>query len=183
MTDWKAILTATVPGAHAPIIAGFAISLPDVIEKYQINTKLRQAHFFAQTCFESWYLRTTTELASGRAYEGRRDLGNTHPGDGERFRGRGLIQVTGRANYFRAGGELGQDFIAHPEKLASFPWAALSAGQHWRDHNINAAADRDDVREVTRLVNGGGNGLAERGNLLVKFKRALGHIAPDGTAI
>lgn len=174
MTDWTAILRAGCPHGSPAILAGFAQELPDLTVKYSITTPLRQAHFLAQCCWESGHLTTTTELDSGREYDGRRDLGNTHPGDGPKFKGRGLIQNTGRANYAALGAKLGQNFLVNTPLLAQFPWAALAAGQYWHDRNINAAADRDDIVAVTKLVNGGKNGLAGREALLHPFKHALG---------
>jgi hypothetical protein len=115
----------------------------------------------------------TTEFASGAAYEGRRDLGNTQKGDGVRFKGRGLIQLTGRSNYAKYGNILGADLVGNPPSAAEFPWAALTAGVYWRDRNINSKADRDDVVGVTKLVNGGTNGLSDRRTMLANAKRVL----------
>jgi putative chitinase len=174
MTDWAKILKAGCPQGNASIIAGFALSLPDIVEKYAINTPLRQAHFLAQTAWESDYFLTTTEYASGHAYEGRHDLGNIRPGDGVKYKGRGLIQITGMSNYAKVGKELGRDFTANPGLLATFPFAAESAALFWRDHGINQFADRDDCGRVTRMINGGLNGFAGRQRLTAQFKHALG---------
>jgi putative chitinase len=133
-----------------------------------INTPLRLCHFMAQLCHESASFQVTREFASGEAYEGRRDLGNTHPGDGPRYRGRGLIQTTGRANYRQATTAIRKldatapDFEADPVKLEEFPWALLAGIIYWQSRDINSAADRDDVVRVTKLINGGTRGLAER---------------------
>lgn len=93
---------------------------------------------------------------------GLRNLGNTQPGDGYRFRGRGLKQLTGRDNYKRAGQALGEDFITHPERLLMPVNAALSAGWFWSAHGLNQAADRGDVLAMTKIINGGTNGLDKR---------------------
>ncbi len=106
--------------------------------------------------------RTTTEYASGAAYNGRRDLGNTQPGDGPRFKGRGLIQLTGRANYANVGRLLGQDLVSNPASVATFPLALTVSGIYWRTRpidgnrnvHLNDAADQNDVIKVTRNVNG-----------------------------
>ncbi|NCC41627.1 MAG: hypothetical protein EOM21_19850, partial [Gammaproteobacteria bacterium] len=101
--------------------------------KYAISTPLRIAHFLGQTGHESGKGKYTEELASGRAYEGRRDLGNTQRGDGVKFKGRGLIQVTGRYNVTRYARYLGRlDLIADPEPLALPEYACDSAGWYWR---------------------------------------------------
>ena len=96
---------------------------------------------------------------------GRKNLGNTDPGDGWRFRGRGLKQLTGRDNYQRCGTALAEDFITDPERLLMPINAALSAGWFWSTHGLNAAADRGDVHTMTKLVNGGVNGLDKRAEL------------------
>ena len=174
MTDWAKILHDGCPQGHSSIIAGFALSLPDIVEKYAINTPLRQAHFLAQTAWESDHFLTTTEYASGHAYEHRADLGNTRAGDGMKYKGRGLIMVTGLSNYARVGKELGRDFVANPALLATFPFAAQAAALFWRDRDINKFADRDDCGRVTRMINGGLNGFAGRLQMTAKFKHALG---------
>ena len=89
-------------------------------------------------------------------------LGNTQPGDGARFIGRGLKQLTGRDNYTRCGQALGEDFVSHPERLAMPVNAALSAGWFWHTNGLNEIADRGDVVELTLRVNGGRNGLVQR---------------------
>jgi putative chitinase len=95
-------------------------------------------------------------------YEGRADLGNVQAGDGFRFRGRGLIQTTGRDNYQRTGDALGVDLIAEPERLAEPELAARSAAWFWQSHGLNELADGGDIVKITRRVNGGTNGLDDR---------------------
>jgi putative chitinase len=99
---------------QAAIIAGIGAGLAPSLARYAIDTPLRVAHFLAQTAHESDGFCTTEEYADGRAYEGRRDLGNVEPGDGPRFKGRGLIQLTGRMNYACTGRELGLDLVDEP---------------------------------------------------------------------
>ena len=157
-------------------IAAIGPLMPSALNSYAINTPLRQAHFLAQVCEESYALSDMREEASGREYEGRvKSLGNTEPGDGVRFRGRGLIQVTGRANYSKLGDELGLDLLSNP-KVAEEPLTAVySACQYWTDHHLNAFADKDDIKGITRRVNGKRLlGLKERNAYLVKAKALLG---------
>ena len=110
------------------------------------------------------------ELASGQAYEGRTDLGNTQPGDGKRFKGRGPIQITGRANYRHFGRKIGIEIERHPE-IAAVPSIGLHlALEYWRSRNLNALADADDIEGITRKINGGLNGFADRKAHLAKIK-------------
>lgn len=141
--------------------------------EYNINTPLRQAHFLAQIAHESDRFNALEEYASGAAYEGRDDLGNIYPGDGVRFKGRGLIQITGRTNYERCGKALGVDLIKNPKRLSDPDLACRSAGWFWETNRLNPDADQDDVRTVTRIINGGYNGLQDRINLLVAAKKVL----------
>lgn len=131
----------------------------------EINTPLRQAHFLAQLGHESGSFRFPEEIADGSQYEGRADLGNSQPGDGKRFKGRGLIQITGRANYIAYGKARNRDFITgdNPRLLATDPTlAADCSGWYWTSRGLNPIADQDDVRRVTLKINGGFNGLDDR---------------------
>jgi predicted chitinase len=171
--DWASIIRAICPHGRAEIVAGAAAAMPRMIEIASLTTPRRQSHFLSQIAHESDGMATTVEYASGAAYEGRKDLGNTKPGDGMRFKGRGLIQLTGRANYMAYGFELGIDLVGKPELAAQFPAAALTAALYWRKRGINAPADRDDLEAVTRKINGGLNGIADRRAYLASAKRAL----------
>jgi len=155
------------------IISALAPHLSRVLAEYGITTRLRVAHWLAQICHESAGLRTTEEFASGAAYEGRKDLGNTHPGDGIRYKGRGLIQLTGRANYRAIGARLGVDLERHPERAAEPVLSLRIACEYWDSRNINRHADADDLIAVTRAVNGGLNGLEDRRRYLARAKAAL----------
>jgi putative chitinase len=140
----------------------FLTPINAAMAEFQINVPARQAAFLAQLAHESGQLLYVRELASGAAYEGRKDLGNTEPGDGIRFKGRGLIQITGRANYAKCGDALGYDLVANPEFLESAVLACRSAAWFWRSHGLNELADAGDQISVTRRINGGTNGLADR---------------------
>ena len=159
-----------------PRIVDGIINYQSFIAQGGIDTPLRLCHFMAQLAHESAHFGTTREFASGEDYEGRQDLGNTQRGDGRRYRGRGLIQTTGRANYQAATTDIRKmfadapDFEADPEALEDFPWALLSGISYWRRKGINRHADRDDVRAVTRAVNGGLRGFDDRKRYLAKAK-------------
>jgi len=153
-------------------------SLMQAMKDFGIDTPLRQAHFLAQIMHESGGLRYTKELwgptDAQKRYEGRKDLGNTEPGDGFKFRGRGLIQTTGRANYERVGKALGFNLINNPDGLADVSLACRSAAYFWYDNDLNDLADHDDIVRVTRRVNGGKNGLEDRTKYLTRAKKLLG---------
>lgn len=145
--------------------------------EFDINTPLRKAAFLAQIGHESGGLHWLVELwgpsIAQQHYEGRDDLGNTVPGDGLRFRGRGLLQITGRANYLATGKALGFDLIANPEKLAEPELASRSAAWWWRNHGCNEFADRQQFVLLTRRINGGTNGLDDRQRLYQAAKDVL----------
>lgn len=173
MRDWAKIIKTMAPNAAGWIVLGLVDAMPAVIEHAKLTTDLRLAHFLAQLAHESAGFRTTEEYASGAAYEGRRDLGNVKPGDGRRYKGRGLIQVTGRANYRRMSRALAIDVEANPELLRRFPSAALTAAIFWDDHRLNDYADADNIMTITRRINGGTNGLDDRKLYLARAKRVL----------
>ena len=158
-------------------IQRFGHHLQNTLRKYDINTPRRTAHFLAQVGHESARLHYTEEIASGEAYEGRADLGNTEEGDGKRFKGRGLIQLTGRANYESYGNAIGLELTKNEN------WNAVSkdprlatdvAGWFWNRHGLNKHADDDEVRTITRAINGGYNGLEDRKTILNRAKSVLG---------
>lgn len=135
-----------------------------------LYNELRFAHFIAQLTHESGNFRYMEEIASGTAYEGRKDLGNVIAGDGVKFKGRGPIQLTGRANYQKYGRALGIDFESHPELVAIPSIGLLVACKFWTNNGLNELADRDDLLTITRRINGGTNGLVERKANLAKIK-------------
>ena len=166
-------LQKILPYAHANA-ANFIAPLNAAMAEYEINTQQRQAAFIAQLGHESAQFRYVREIASGAAYEGRKDLGNTQPGDGVRFKGRGLIQITGRTNYAACAAALGIDCVAHPELLELPVNAARSAGWFWSTHGLNELADKHDMYGITRRINGGSNGLSDRLALYEKAQQVLG---------
>lgn len=144
-----------------------------MLDAYKVNTALRIEHFLAQACEESDAFRTMEEYATGAAYEGRADLGNNQPGDGPRFKGRGIFMLTGRANYRSMGITLRLDLIGHPE-LAADPVTALRVALvYWTSHNLSLDADKDDLIAVTRGINGGTLGLPTRRIYLARAKQAV----------
>jgi putative chitinase len=155
------------------------LALNTTFERYAINTPLRMCHFLAQVLHESSAFHYSVEIWGNTpaqlGYDTRVDLGNTpeHDGDGYRYRGRGWIQVTGRANYKLVSQELGKDFIADPDLLATEPYDSLSAGWFWNRRKFNTFADLDDILSITKRVNGGYNGLDDRKMWLVKAKNVL----------
>jgi putative chitinase len=167
-------LKACLPFALTANIKKFLTPLNLAMDKYEINTPKRRAAFLAQLAHESGSLKYVREIASGEAYEGRKDLGNVQPGDGVRFKGRGLIQITGRTNYEALGVALNFDFIKEPEKLELPGAAALSAGWFWYKTKLNELADKDDFKKITKKINGGYNGLKDRADHWYRCQKALG---------
>lgn len=169
----KEQLLAIMPNARKKVDA-FLGHINAAMVEFDINTPLRQAMFLAQIAHESGQLVYVKELASGKAYEGRRDLGNVAPGDGVRYKGRGLIQITGRANYTALMMALDIDCVENPEVLEEPVNACRSAGWFWSTKNLNALADKGDFLAVTKRINGGTNGLKDRQELFERAKKVLG---------
>lgn len=144
---------------------------------YHVDNVNRMAAFIPQIAHESGRFKWVREIwgptDAQRRYEGRADLGNTRPGDGFKYRGRGLIQITGRANYMKAAARLGIDCVEHPEILEQPEYAAMSAADFWEHHGLNELADEGKFELITRRINGGMNGYAERVILWEQSKRAF----------
>lgn len=171
-------LRALAPRAKDEIIVPLAAAMNSVLTGYGITTPLRICHFVAQSAHETAGFATLNEYGSSAYFEKRygkdtrvgRKLGNSEPGDGARFHGRGIFQCTGRANYAYYGRKIDVDLLANPS-LAAQPQNSLKiACEYWKAKGLNALADRDDITGITEKINGGHNGLAERAAYLAKAK-------------
>ncbi|PMU93758.1 MULTISPECIES: glycoside hydrolase family 19 protein [unclassified Pseudomonas] len=155
----------------------FVPVLNTAMNRYGIVGTPRAAAFIAQVGHESGQLRFVREVwgptAQQAGYEGRADLGNTVKGDGSKYRGRGLIQITGRANYAACGEALDLDLLSNPELLELPQHAAMSAAWFWSTKGLNTLADLGDFVKITRRINGGINGLEDRLQLWDKAKKVL----------
>ncbi len=185
---------------HLTAIAGKATPLfPSLVEwmnktcpLYDIDTSQEYAHFLAQACHETDHFKTLCEYASGKAYEGRTDLGNTQPSDGVKFKGRGIFQTTGRTNYLQLGIKKGRRdlFINTPTLLEQPENAVWSACEYWKTRGLNDAANHADgdilkkkykgniinvspVEFISITINGGYNGMEERKKFYAKAKSVL----------
>jgi len=152
----------------------FAQPLTDAMREFGIETQKQQSAFLSQLCHESGSLRYTEEIADGSAYDGRADLGNTQPGDGPRYKGRGLIQITGRANYRQCGNALGLDLISEPSLLALPANACRSAAWFWKSKALNGLAETDKFGSLTKAINGGYNGLDDRIGHWLRIRKVYG---------
>lgn len=171
---------ARATGLSASRAAEILPAVSDGLKASQCTNVNRIAMWLAQVGHESAGFNATEEYASGAAYEGRADLGNTQPGDGVRFKGRSWIQITGRNNYaafsrWCSGKGLvpsPTEFVDNPNRLAELRWAGIGAAWYWTvaRSDINALSDRQDLETVTRRINGGTNGLADRRD---RYNRAL----------
>lgn len=146
--------------------------------EFEITAPARLAAFLAQVGHESGGFVYTREIwgptEAQKRYEGRKDLGNTQPGDGSRYRGRGLIQITGRANYEAVANALGIDCVSRPELLERPEFAARASAWWWANRGCNELADAGDFVALTRRINGGTNGLADRMERWERAKEVLG---------
>lgn len=164
-----------MPYASSANINKYLPELIKLMPQFGINTPLRQAHFIAQLAHESGSLHYVKELASGQAYEGRKDLGNINKGDGIKYKGRGLIQITGRHNYTLFQNYLGcaPDIMTHPEYLEQPHLAVMVSCWFWKTHGLNELADKDSFVTITKRINGGTNGINERKAFLIRAKKEL----------
>ena len=167
------MLKKIAPNSKEEIIVPLVTYLNKHMPKYEVNTYLRVCHFLAQAAHEAASFRTLEEYASGAAYEGRKDLGNVVKGDGIRYKGRGIFQLTGRANYRAIGAKLGYDLENNPELAESPEVSVLTALEYWKSRGLNKFADADDVTTITKRINGGLNGFDDRKNYLAKAKNVI----------
>jgi len=166
-------LKAICPVSSVKRMEIYVEPLDAAMREFEIDNPARESAFLAQLAHESGGFHYVRELASGAAYEGRSNLGNTEAGDGVRFKGRGLIQITGRANYQRCSDALGVDFVGTPELLETPVNACRSAAWFWKSHGLNELADAGDFLRITKRINGGTNGWAERQAYWERAKNAL----------
>ena len=169
-------LLQILPNA-GPVAGVFVPVLNAAMGHYQIVGTKRVAAFIAQIGHESGQLKYVKEIwgptAAQAKYEGRKDLGNTVAGDGSKYRGRGLIQITGRANYMACGEGLGLDLIKQPELLEKPQHACMSAAWFWATKGLSTLADAGQFDKITRRINGGQNGGAERQALYARALKVL----------
>lgn len=170
MTPDKLLQIMPLAGSRAQTYAGF---LTVAMTECDIDSPQRQAAFLSQLGHESASLRYTEELADGSAYNDRADLGNTSPGDGPKYKGRGLIQITGKSNYRQCGIALGHDFIVEPQLLALPENACRSAAWFWSFKDLNRYADKDQYGTLTKMINGGYNGLDDRIQFWLRAREVL----------
>lgn len=164
-------------GARIDRAQTFLPFLEDAMHEFEIKNSARQAAFLPQIGHESgglhWLVEIWGPTEAQRRYETRYDLGNVAPGDGFKYRGRGLIQLTGRGNYRECGEALGVNLIDQPELLGEPALACRSAGWFWKTRGCNELADAGDFEAITRRINGGLNGYPQRLALWEKAKEVL----------
>lgn len=164
--------------ARNPITASKILPfLNEAMDNSEINSNVRICAFLAQLMHESGEFKYMEEIADGSAYEGRKDLGNTQPGDGKRYKGRGPIQLTGRNNYKVCGKALGLDLENNPELVATLEVGFKVACWFWNSKKLNSFADlntQEGFDKITKKINGGYNGKADRDAKWLKAKQVLG---------
>jgi putative chitinase len=180
-------------GATGALADENAEPMIETLNHYEINTLNRVGHFLAQVLVESGRLRYREEIASGSAYEGRKDLGNVETGDGRRFKGRGFIQLTGRANYkaygetLQTGGRTDWDVVTSPT-LVGTTFCSDSAGYFWNREKLNLEADKGDdivnVQRISRAVNRGNPNSKKpangEGDRIDAFRKVMAQLRKEG---
>ncbi len=175
-------LRQIMPNCGAAKRADYLPFIQQAMAEFEITSYLRETAFLAQLAHESGELRYMEEIASGAAYEGRKDLGNTQPGDGKRYKGRGPIQLTGRANYDKYGKLLGLDLVNDPTIAATKEVGFRIAGQFWKLNGLNELADQQQFKTITKRINGGYNGLDDRIKYYDRAKKVMSKDDADGDA-
>lgn len=168
------VLLRIMPGVPSARLSIYTLALSQAMREADITTVTRASAFLGQLAHESAELRYMEEIADGSAYEGRKDLGNTIPGDGRRYKGRGPIQITGRSNYKAAGAALGVDLESNPKLAADPAYGFRIAAWYWTTRKLNAKADSMDFLGITKAINGGVNGFAARFNYYHKALEVFG---------
>jgi putative chitinase len=166
----KDILLKIMPNLHGSRCEECFQFLQQAMEEFEINTPLRESAFLAQIAHESGEFQYLEEIwgptDAQKHYEPPSkkadELGNTEPGDGNWFKGRGAIQLTGRGNYKKFGELLDLDLVTHPEWVADPQVAFRVSGAFWKSNGLNELADQQQFEKITRRINGGLNGQAER---------------------
>ncbi len=197
-------LRQIMPNCAAAKREAYLPFIQQAMQEFAITSYLREAAFLAQLAHESGELRFMEEIASGAAYEGRKDLGNTQPGDGKRYKGRGPIQLTGRANYQKYGDLLGLDLVNNPTIAATPQVGFRIAGQYWKLNGLNELADKGlqivtikrkgqaqqvpAFDAITFKINGGFNGKDDRTKYYNRAKQVLNKddavdVAGSGSAV
>jgi predicted chitinase len=168
-------LRAIMPKLDAGRADNVLKPLADAMKEFEINTPKRRAAFLAQVAHECHELRHLEEMfANLDAYENRADLGNTKPGDGKIFKGRGPLMLTGRANYKAAGKALKMDLEANPDLVLKPAVGCRVAAWYWKDRGLNELADRGDIRGITQKIHGDYVGLDDRQKFYRQAKVVLG---------
>nr|ABX46791.1 putative glycoside hydrolase, family 19 [Myxococcus fulvus] len=169
-------MRAVAPNLPENLRVAYLPFLNEALDRFDIRSYARVTAHLGQILHECNQFRSLVELSDAKAYEGRSTLGNTKPGDGELFKGRGAIQLTGRHNYERAEAFFGVPFTTQPELVATPTWAFLTGGWFWRhgsSSDLNKLADAGDFLTITKRINGGTNGLAHRESYYAKAQAAL----------
>lgn len=169
----KEMLKKIAPYAKDHILTALVDPLNEHLPKYGLNNKTRVKHFLAQAAHETAGFKTLEEYATGAAYEGRKDLGNTQKGDGKRYKGRGIFQLTGRANYKTFGKKIGKDLENNPMLAGDAETSVLIALEYWNNRKLTPLADKEDITNITKKINGGLNGFDDRKKYLAKAEKIL----------
>lgn len=170
-------LKVILPQATSINIEKYLPFLNSLLPQFGIDNNKRLAAFLAQVGHESGQLRYNKEIwgptLAQKGYEGRKDLGNIIKGDGTKFKGRGLIQITGRANYDAFGKAVGKDFLSQPELVETPEYAVMTACWYWKSKKLNQFADSGNFKGLTKAINGGYNGMLDRLEIWERAKKIL----------